>query len=118
MTIFTRLRLFRDGGVLVVLRCARCYRRHAKRLNLLALKAFKFYFVCSFLTAEKCGEILVALKICIVKFALIKPPCAILNACFACVKFGRAPFSKHLCARSFCLFAVAQENEPRARQNA
>ncbi len=62
---------------MVVLRCARYYRRHAKRLNLLALKAFKFYFVCYFLTAEKCGEILVALKIGKVKFILFERLCAI-----------------------------------------
>ena len=103
---------------MVVLRCARYYRRHAKRLNFLALKAFKFYIACSFLTAEKCGEILVALKIGRVKFVLLERLCAISKIGFYASNRVTRRFKKHLCARSFCLFAVAQENEPRARQNA
>jgi len=52
------------------------------------------------LTAEKCGEILVSLKIGRVKFALIKLPCAISNAR---VKFDRVPFVKTLCAAGILL---------------
>ena len=51
-----------------------------------------FTLTALFLTAEKCGEILVALKIGRVKRILLERPCTISNAGFAYVKFGCAPF--------------------------
>lgn len=54
-----------------------------------------------FLT-DKMLQILGALKIGIVKFALLERLCAISNASFACVKFGRTPFAKTLRAAGFC----------------
>ena len=53
-----------------------------------------FTLTALFLTAEKCGEILVALKIGRVKLILLERLCAISNTGFAYVKFGCAPFVK------------------------
>ena len=67
------------------------------------------------LTAKKCGAILSAPKIGLVKFALIDRPCAIPNASFACVKFGRAPFVKAIMRSGLFADLRPFEKKPRTK---